>query len=161
MAAGCDRRARPGSQAVLCALLCVLAASCDAPPELQPDRVLRDSLGLTSRDRVHTVSLQAREGREAVQPRITTVRVGDRISFRVDDGLVHLVRFPGDSLSADARRWLEAGHQLASPPLLARGARWVVDFHDAPPGRYPFVMEGNGDPGNGAVVVEEPRGFFR
>jgi hypothetical protein len=124
----------------------------DAPPQLQPDQVLRDELGLTDRDEVHRILLTAGAAEETA-PDSVTVPPGAWVEFVTGDWRVHEVRFLSDSLDAPARAFLEGTDQLASPPLVDRDARFVVFFGDAPPGRYPFVVEGNGSPAHGVVVV--------
>jgi hypothetical protein len=138
--------------AVLLALV-----GCDAPAHLQPGPVLRDSLGLTSRDRVHTITLTERAGRSYIAPASVEVRVGDWIDMRSGDGFVRTVRFELDSLAAEARAWVGAEGIEASPPLLARGARWVLLFDEAPTGRYPFRVEGPAEPARGVLVVGAAR----
>ncbi len=61
-----------------------------------------------------------------------------------------------DSLGAEARAFLRETDQVASPPLLDRDTRYVISTAGAPPGRYPFVVEGNGRPARGALVVLDP-----
>ena len=59
-------------------------------------------------------------------------------------------------MSAAARTFLEETMQVASPPLLQRDARFVLTFADAPPGRYPYRLEGNREEGRGVIVVVAP-----
>lgn len=132
---------------------------CDAPPELRPDPFLVDSLGLTARDRVHTVTLTLRNGGEVAGPAEVEVRPGDWVSFESRDGFIRMVTFEADSLSDEARRWVDAQGIGGSPPLLNRGTRWLIRFQDAPQGRYPFRVEGNRAPGGGAVIVGAVRRF--
>jgi hypothetical protein len=133
--------------------LYALTVGCDAPLELQPDAELRDAFGLTSRDRVHTVTLHMREGRETARPETIDLLPGDWVAFRSGDGFVRSVEFEVDSLDETARAWVRARGVEASPPLLSLAARWVVHFEDAPPGRYRYRLEGNRAQGYGAVEV--------
>jgi plastocyanin len=110
------------------------------------------------RDRVHQVDLIARNGVETAVPALVTVRPGDHVSFRSADGFLHLVRFVADSLDGEGRAWLDA-MRVESPPLLDRGARWVVGFERAPSGRYSYTLEGNLRPGRGVVVVDAQSRF--
>lgn len=129
---------------------------CDAPPpEDAPDDVLRRQLGLTDADRVRTVTLTGGEA-ELAQPALDSVEVGTWLQFVTADWFVHEVLFELDSLTPDARAFLERTDQTASPPLLHQDARFVVSFAQAPPGRYPYRLEGNGRPGSGVLVVVPP-----
>ncbi len=134
--------------------LAALTGGCGADAELRPDAVLQEELGLTRRDRVHRVVLSRSETEVAVPPE-THVREGDYVAFVTGDGFIHEVRFELDSLDADARAFLEETDQVDSPPLVDRGSRFVVDFHGAPAGRYPFRLEGNAATGRGVVIVGE------
>lgn len=138
-------------------LLCGGLAACGSSPdpEHMPDGVLRRELGLTDADRVHTVVVTGGVG-ESADPATESVPPGAWVQFVSGDWLVHELRFEVDSMSAGARAFLERTDQLASPPLLQRDARFVVSFREAPPGRYPYLLEGNGLPGRGAVVVTDP-----
>lgn len=122
-----------------------------------PEQVLRDSLGLGDDDRVHRVSLTSVDNREAPDPDSVEIRVGDHVEFRTADRRVHAVGFLLDSLPPGAADFLRRTGQEGSPPLVEVDARYLVTFADAPPGRYPFSVVGNGAEGRGAVVVGEPR----
>lgn len=130
-------------------------AGCDAPLELRPDQVLRDSLGLTDRDRVHVVRLSTSDvGVEAASPFEVTVRAGDRVAFQLVDRRTRSVHFDRAGLDAAATGWGDSSG-LFRPPLLAdSGTRWVLDFTDAPAGRYPYSVVGGGELGGGSIVVE-------
>ena len=135
-------------------LLC--AGACAEPdPEHLPDAVLRRELGLTENDRVHSIRI-AGGNAEVAEPDLDSVPIGAFVEFVTTDWLVHEVIFQGDSMAADARGFLERTEQVASPPMLQRDSRFVVSFDGAPPGRYPFVMEGNGRPGHGVLIVFDP-----
>jgi len=134
-------------------LLAVWLTSCSGDPGLHPDDVLRLELGLGDRDQVHRVIIRGGD-RERVDPLETVVTSGSYVEFVTADWLVHEVVFELDSLSVDARTFLERTDQVASPPLVSQDSRYIVHFADGPPGRYPFVLEGNGALGRGVVVVE-------
>lgn len=122
------------------------------PPELQPDEVLRNELGLTESDEVHRVTLTGLR-QEEVDPPEVTIPPSAWVEFVSSDWRVHEVRFEADSLSPEALGFLSRTGQMESPPLLHRDARFVVSFVEAPEGRYPFLVEGNRAPGRGVVVV--------
>lgn len=90
---------------------------------------------------------------EQVLPPSVEIVVGELVEFVTTDRRVHTLTFLVDSLSPEARQFLVDTHQLQLPPLLERGSRLLVDFSDAPPGRYVFSSQGHGDPAYGAVTV--------
>ena len=61
--------------------------------------------------------------------------------------------FVSDSLSPEGLTYLADTGQLRGPPLLTRGSRFLVDFRDAPVGRYVFSSESHGAPVFGSVTV--------
>ena len=127
--------------------------ACEAPdPELMPDERLQAELGLTLKDRVHTVDVRTGVGEQA-EPDSLVVASGDLVQFVSTDWMVHEVQFELDSLGAEARRFLESLGQDASPPLLQRDARFVLTFENAPAGRYPYRLAGNRDGGRGVIIV--------
>jgi len=138
---------------LMCLITAVTAGSCAVDSELRPDEVLQAELGLTDRDRVHRVTILG-GAREVATPAETTIAPGAYVEFVTSDWLVHEVRFELDSLDVDARAFLESTDQVASPPMLRLDSRYVLDFEDGPPGRYPYILEGNGAPGRGVVVVK-------
>jgi len=85
-----------------------------------------------------------------------TIEPGAYVEFVTADWLVHEVIFDSDRLGVEQRAFLERTDQLASPPLIERDGRYVLLFEDAPSGRYPYRLEGNGRPGSGAIVVGGP-----
>lgn len=140
------------------ALLCIVTQlGCEPPdPELVPDEVLQSELGLEPGDRVHTVEIRTGTSEEAA-PDSIEVRVGDLVQFVSADWMVHEVRFDTASLGSEALAFLERTRQGASPPLLERDTRFVLTFEDAPPGRYPYALQGNREPGRGVIVVTVDR----
>ncbi len=140
-------------RALLTVLSAICLTSCSGDPGLHPDDVLRLELGLGDRDQVHRVVIRGGD-RERADPLETVVTSGSYVEFVTADWLVHEILFELDSLSIAARTFLESTDQVASPPLISQDSRYVVHFADGPPGRYPFVLEGNGAPGRGVVVVE-------
>ncbi len=90
---------------------------------------------------------------EQIRPASVSVSPGAYVEFVTGDWRIHEVHFELDSLDDAARSFLQASDQASSPPLVDRDSRFVVRFADAPSGRYPFVVKGNGAPGHGVVVV--------
>ena len=126
------------------------------PPELRPDDTLQAELGLTDENEVHRVTVTGGSV-EVLSPAETTVPPGAWVEFVTGDGRIHEVLFEPDSLSPGARDFLDGTGQMSSPPLVNRGERFVVSFGNAPEGRYPFRVEGNGGPAFGVVVVKTTR----
>jgi hypothetical protein len=135
-------------------LLIVAAAACKAPPELRPEQLLQDSLGLTERDRVHALALRTDSGVEVADRDVLVIREGDHVVFRTDDRRARAVRFERDSLGPGPTRWAEGAGLFAAPLLARTEMRWVVNFENAPPGRYPYVVLGGAAEGRGVVEVE-------
>ena len=128
-------------------------SGCSEPdPERIPDATLQHELGLTEDDQVYTVTITGGEV-EVAEPATDSVPEGSYLQFVTTDWLIHEVAFDVEQLHAEARAFLERTDQLASPPLLSRDSRFVVSFEGAPPGRYPYVLAGNGGPGRGLIVV--------
>src|SRR5688500_18563538 len=94
-----------------------------ADAELQPDLLLRDSLGLGDDDRVHRVRLGSADNRELLQPPQLTIRPGDYVEFVTQDRRVHAVTFELQGLPPAAADFLRASGQLGSPPLVEPEAR--------------------------------------
>lgn len=144
----------PRSVVPCCLAVTFALLGCEEPdPELVPDEILQSELGLTPDDRVHTIRISTGLA-EAADPSSVSVRPGDYVQFVSSDFFVHEVAFRLDSLGARARAFLERTGQSASPPLLERDARFVVSFVAAPPGRYPYALSGNREPGAGEIVVD-------
>ena len=87
---------------------------------------------------------------------ISRSRGGSGFQFVTLDPRVHTVSFVPDSLSPEAFEYLADTGQLQGPPLLARGNRFLVDFRNAPAGRYVFSSASHGDPVFGSITVREP-----
>jgi plastocyanin len=142
----------PGTGLILAGLLSSCSAGEGADSELAPDALLQRELGLVEADRVHTVRITGGDV-ETAEPALDSVAIGSYVQFVTEDWLVHEVIFEADSLSEDALAFLERTDQMASPPLLRRDSRFGVSFSGAPAGRYRYLMEGNGRPGSGVIVV--------
>ena len=139
------------------ALVVALGSACKRKDaSLQPDALLRDSLGLGDEDRVHRVRLSSPDNRETIEPASLEVRPGDFVEFMTTDRRVHAVAFVLDSVPPGGADFLRGSAQESSPPLLEPEARFLVAFDGAPLGRYPFVISGNGAEARGAIVVAEP-----
>lgn len=151
-----NRPRRPGPICVVVAVgFALVPGGCQGPEgdlSLRPDSVLMAELGLSDRDEVHRIVLVGGES-EVFSPGEVGIPEGAWVEFVSADWRVHEIRFEVDSLSVAARTFLEESDQVASPPLVDPGTRFVVSFVGAPDGRYPFIGEGNGAPGRGVVIV--------
>lgn len=140
------------ARVVATALATTLSVGCGAN-EHPPDQFLQDSLGLEGSDQVFRVELAAESNRETATPSEVRVPPGAFVEFVTTDRRLHTVEFSLDDTSAAGAEFLRDTGQDASPPLLELGSRFVVSFADAPTGRYPYLVEGNGEPVRGVVVV--------
>lgn len=139
------------------ALLALGLAAC-SPPEsgaegADVDTTLLDSLGIEMDRIIERVSLGGARASEHVVPPTVVVESATVVEFYTVDRRVHSITFMEDSLTLPARKFLEDKGQLTSPPLVERGSRFVVDFMDAPPGRYPYCSHGHGESACGVIVV--------
>lgn len=155
---GLERAAAAPRAAVLFALSLgtVTGGACaveEPDPADPPDTELAEALDLTGNERVHRVTLGGRGAEEHVVPGRLRILAGDLVQFVALDHRVHTVTFRGDSLTGARADFLEETGQRASPPLLDPGTRFVVTFAGAPPGPYPFVVEGNGPSVAGEILV--------
>lgn len=127
----------------------------DGESDLPPDGRLQRELGLEPSDVVHQVVLHGGMP-GSLDPVEATVAPGDYLQFVTADSWIHEISFDPDSLTVTGRAFMDGLDQMASPPLVSRGSRFVVSFEGAPPGRYPYLVLGNGAPKRGAVIVEAP-----
>lgn len=141
---------------ILAVTLCAVG-SCEPPPDADtlPDDLLRAELGLTASDRVHRVELTGGE-RERADPVVISIEPDAHVEFITTDWLIHEVIFEEDSLVGARWDFLERTDQTSSPPLIDKESRYLLSFVDAPTGRYPYRIEGNGAAGTGVIVVTSP-----
>ncbi|GMR14219.1 MAG: hypothetical protein BMS9Abin29_2460 [Gemmatimonadota bacterium] len=145
------RARRIGAMLVLGLAACSQTES--GPERAGVDTTLFDSLGIDLGRMVERVALGGAREREHVVPPTILVESGTVVEFYTVDRRVHSITFVADSLTLLARRFLDGKGQLSSPPLVDLGSRFVVDFMDAPPGRYPYLSHGNGESTRGVIVV--------
>lgn len=130
----------------------VMSWACEpAPPPSDPE--LREALGIDDGVPIHEILLSGRGDRTRLLPAHVEIRSGDVVQFRVMDRRVHQVRFELEDAAPALRSFLVSSNQVAPPPLVERDARLVLDFTDAPEGRYPYVVEGYGEPVRGSIRV--------
>ena len=161
---GCGEPRRAAVRGPLAMGLAVAAAwafalpGCAGDPDttLRPDSLLRAELGLTDEDRVYRVAVSGGT-QESLSAAVVELPPGAWVEFVTLDWWVHEIRFEADSLTPEARAFMERTDQMSSPPLVTKDERFVLSFAGAPEARYPFVVEGNGAPARGVVVVRPGR----
>ncbi|HEX6938998.1 MAG TPA: hypothetical protein VF158_06260 [Longimicrobiales bacterium] len=156
-ASGRSRVGRP--DAVFALLLALAAPACESPALGERGEVLEldgDTVRLAPGVAVADVLLRA-GAPDAVEPETIRIRSGDVVRFTAADARVHAVAFERARLAPAAVAFLDSTAQLRSPPLLTRGARWIVSFEGAPAGSYPFVDTATGARGTVAVAPAAPR----
>jgi len=111
------------------------------------------ALGLARGAEVHSIVLSGRGAEEHVVPTLVNAVPGDAVEFRSVDHRVHTVWFPPDSLAPEILAFLQVTDQLAGPPLVNRGSRFILRLEDAPSGRYVFLSDGHGGIAHGVIEV--------
>jgi plastocyanin len=104
--------------------------------------------------RVHDFVIAGQADTDSIAPAGVRAQVGDAVRFTTGDHRTHAMAFDADRLAPPIREYLERTNQLRGPPLVNRGASWVVVLEDAPPGRYPFLCRSHD--ARGVVVVGRP-----
>ncbi len=122
-------------------------------PVDQDVREALNALGVESVGQVYVVSLAGWGGEESMVPDTIHVEPGAVVVFQVADFRVHTVTFLADSMPAPLGDFIRDASRGRSPPLIERGSRYIVPFADAPPGTYPFEVQGFGRTASGAIVV--------
>ena len=140
------------------ALACLVVVACGIEPKATPEAVVDANTDPYSEIAATAQTIQLSGGRdvEHVVPPHLEIEMGEWVQFVTLDRRVHTVSFVRDSLSPEGLEYLVDTGQLEGPPLLARGSRFLVDFRDAPTGRYVFSSASHGDPVFGSVIVREP-----
>ncbi len=100
------------------------------------------------------ISLGGWGSEEHVSPLSVVIDSDVTVEFRVADWRVHTVRFVIEEMELAQASFLERGGLVMSPLLVERGDQFVVAMAGAPPGRYPFIVEGFGAPVRGAILVD-------
>lgn len=100
---------------------------------------------------VHEIVIAGEAATDSIAPARVRARPGDALRFTTDDHRTHAMAFEADRLDPAIHAYLDATNQLRGPPLVNRGAAWVVLLEDAPAGRYPFLCRAHN--ARGVVVV--------
>ena len=140
------------------ALTCLVVVGCGIEPKTPSEAVEEASTDPHSEIAAVAQVVQLSGGRdvEHVVPPHLEIEMGEWVQFVTLDRRFYTVSFVPDSLSPKALDYLSDTGQLHGPPLLARGNRFLVDFRNAPAGRYVFSSVSHGDPVFGSVTVREP-----
>jgi len=111
-------------------------------------------LELPASTTIHRFDLMDRDGRIGLFPRVLEIASGHWVQFVVADTRVYSVHFDRGRFE-DPANWefLVSLHQTASPPMVETGSRYIVSFDGAPPGVYPFRIDGQGAPVAGEIRV--------
>ena len=138
-------------------LACLAVVGCGIETKTRPEEVGEAGTDLHSEIAAvaQVVQLSGARDVEHVVPPHLEIELGEWVQFVSLDRRVHTVSFVPDSLSPEALFYLADTGQLEGPPLLTRGSRFLVDFRDAPTGRYVFSSTSHGDPVSGSIMVRE------
>ena len=141
------------AELVTLGLVALAGCGVEAETRIQEDAGAPEDPWLALAQGAQRIQLGGGRDVEHVLPPTVEITVGELVEFVTIDRRVHTLTFVVDSLSPEAHQFLVDTHQLRGPPLLERGNRLLVDFGEAPPGRYVFSSQGHGDPVYGSVTV--------
>jgi plastocyanin len=85
---------------------------------------------------LHDVKLVTDPQSKDFEPAQLRAAPGDYVRFTTGDSRTHAIVF--DAPASEIRSFLESTGQLRSPPLVTKGASWVIALDKAPPGTYVF-----------------------
>lgn len=100
---------------------------------------------------LHEIAIRGSGSVDSIAPLQVQAEPGDAVQFTSADHRTHAIAFEADRLTGPVRDYLERTDQLRGPPLVNRGAAWVVVLEEAPPGRYPFLCRSHD--ARGVVIV--------
>jgi plastocyanin len=131
-------RARARSGVLACVLAALSLGGCEAVGGGATIELDTASVQLERGSRVHEISVRGVADTDTISPAAVRADPGDAVRFTIGDHRTHAMAFDPGRLAPPIREYLERTNQLRGPPLVNRGAAWVVVLEDAPPGRYPF-----------------------
>ncbi len=135
-------------------ILCLLAGCTDAPIGEQKDRTLElqgDTIDVPQGTDLHDVVIRTRDLNKDFEPAQVQAEPGDYLRFTAGDSRTHAIAF--EVPASAIRTFLETSGQLRSPPMITKGASWVIALKDAPPGQYPFRCLIHNDAGQLTVAA--------
>jgi plastocyanin len=137
-------RARARSGVLAFALAALALPGCEAAGGGATIQLDTAEVRLERGSRVHDVRVRGAADTDTLAPAAVRADPGDAVRFTTDDHRTHAMGFDAARLAPPVREYLERTGQLRGPPLLNRGAAWVVVLDDAPAGRYPFLCRLHG-----------------
>jgi plastocyanin len=121
-------------------VLVLLAVACEKAPLIgEKDRTLElagDTITLPQGVDLHDVRVRTDAQSNDFDPAQLHAAAGDYVRFTTADRRTHAIVF--DATAPEIRTFLESSGQLRSPPLVTKGASWVIALDRAPPGSYGF-----------------------
>ena len=102
--------------------------------------------------RVHEVLVENISETKDFNPSTIRAHAGDVVRFTTADPRTHALAFDEERLPGNARQVFNGRGQLRSPPLVVKGASWIVSLEAAAPGTYRFQCTVHGVWGQ--IVVE-------
>jgi plastocyanin len=132
-------------------LLLVLTGCKDSPfrRETKLD-IGTDTITLAKGVTVHDIVVQSVTGGE-FQPAAVEIRTGDVVRFRMEDSRTHVLAFDDAGTPEAVRQLFRTKSQDRSPPLVAKGATWIVSFEAVPAGNYTYRCATHGVSGRVTV----------
>lgn len=131
-------RARACSGVLAWATIALALGACDAVGGGATIQLDTADVQLERGSRVHDIQVTGLADTDTLSPAAVRAEPGDAVRFTTGDHRTHAMAFHADRLAPPIREYLERTNQLRGPPLVNRGAAWVVVLDDAPTGRYPF-----------------------
>ena len=136
-------------------LLSLLA--CENAPMIgdKKDRTLElagDTIDVPQGSDLHDVTVMTNAQSKDFEPAQVNATTADFLRFTTDDSRTHAIVF--EVSDANARTFLESTGQLRSPPLVTKGASWVIVLKGAPAGTYTFRCLMHNDAGQLTVAAQ-------
>ena len=131
--------------------------ACENTPLIgdKKDRTLElagDTIDVPDGTDLHDVVVKTNNQHKDFEPIQLTARPGDYLRFTTDDSRTHAIVF--EVADPGIRTFLESSGQLRSPPLLTKGASWVIALKGAPLGAYTFRCLLHNDSGQLTVAAK-------
>jgi plastocyanin len=118
------------------------------------DRTLEltgDTIDVPAGVDLHDVAIHTDAQSHDFEPKQLQAAPGDYVRFTTADSHTHAIVFEG--VSPEIKTFLENSGQLRSPPLVTKGASWVIALKNAPAGVYRFRCLMHNDAGEVTVAA--------